>query len=299
MSVEMPKAKGSWLFKILILILSIGLVSSILIPKKLKEEERQNTEISHYRMEEIYKAALQYQKYNGTYTDSIKVIFDFIRTNPEYHAYVDSVVIGGLDSIVTRLNEFRLRQQLIMGNIRDANDSLMIDSLATLQNSIKFDSRQLAGYVDYVHEHMRNLPNMPIASLTSAFVIIDSKQFTLNMDIVRNLIVNGRQEEAIKACGDVITVINSVVRQIKHVTELVPNYKDSSLDDLAWCPTTKRPFILSYVDTSVIKYLNIYSPIDEHDIAMVDHSFFKSTIGGLVIKNHGKIENNEKSWEDN
>ncbi len=58
-----------------------------------------------------------------------------------------------------------------------------------------------------------------------------------------------------------------------------------------------RPYRLVHVDTSAIKYLNIYCPIDSNDIQVLKGNFLKSRIGGLDLENHGHIENGEKSWE--
>jgi len=293
------KSKGSFLYKILIVVLTAVLVSSILYPKFVTDEENSNVAVSRYRMEEIYKAALQYHKYNETYSDSLSKIFNFIRTDERYAHYVDSVVIGGLDSVVTKLSEFKERQLFVKSHISQATDSVMIDSVVNLQNEVKFASRQLAGYVEYVHDRMKNLPNAPTLELTEAFKIIDSKQFTLDMEIVKNSLKNGNSADAFIGCDNVLSVIRSVSNQIARVIELVPAHNGESMGAIAYCPTTNKPFVLSHVDTSVIKYLNIYSPIDENDIARVEASFVKSKIGGLKLENHGKIESNEKSWEMN
>ncbi len=291
------KVKGSILYKFLILVLAVTLVASILYPKVLADREHESLELSQYRMSEIQKAGLQYQKYNSVYTDTLTQIFDFIRTNPEYAHYVDSVVVGGLDSVLTRLQDFNDRQGLILAAIPSAMDTVMIDSLTELQNAIKFDSRALAGYVEYVHDRMKNLPNMPMEPLREAFKFVDSKKFTMDMEIVKNSVASGQLEAASKASADVVGVISSMIASFEEIRDSVPAYKGESLEQLASCPTTSREFRLVHVDTSVVKYLNIYSPINEDDIALVEADFLKSKIGGLSIQNHGKIESGEKSWE--
>lgn len=290
------KARGSIIYELLIVILGATLVASILYPKKITEQEQRNMEISRYRMEQIQKAALQYQKYNGTYSDTLEKVFEFIRTSPEYQHYVDSVIVGGLDSIITELEEFKTKQNEIAAAIPSATDSTMIDSLTELQTEIKLESRRLAGYVEYVHDRMKNLPNTPVDELRAVLVIIDSKKFTLDMDIVKNAIESGQQEVAQRGSGDVIETIESTIKQFERVKTLLPRYRGSSLDSIGLCPTTHKPFRLVHVDTSVIKFLNIYSPIDSADIAMVEHDFLKSKIGGMKLTNHGRIENGERSW---
>jgi len=69
-----------------------------------------------------------------------------------------------------------------------------------------------------------------------------------------------------------------------------------TLNNFANCPTANRPYQLSIVDTSAIIYLNIACPIDSLDSLAVARNLLLSKIGGLTIKNHGKIENFGKSW---
>jgi hypothetical protein len=296
MAVE--KAKGSLIYKFLIVVLSVVLVVSILYPKILKDDELHNRELARYRMEEIEKAQLQYQRYNYHYNDTLSVVFDFIKTDPMLEAWIDSVIIGGLDSIITQLNMIKSRQEQVLSLIPSAVDSVMIDSLETLQGRSKTEALNLAGYIELVHDKMKNLPNMPLARLVTAFKIVDRKQFTLDMEKVVNL-VKGEKDlpEATKAAYDVIDNLTSVTSIFEEVRADVPEYKGPSLDELQYCPTTGKPFQIVHVDTSVIKYLNIYSPIDSEDIAAVNSDFVKSTIGDLRLENHGKIESGEKSWE--
>lgn len=291
------RAKGNILYELLIVVLAAALIGSIVYPKKLADQEEVNTELCRERMDQVQKAALQYQKYNGVYTDTLSQIFNFIKTSDEYAHYVDSVIIGGLDSVIATLGEFGSRQQEIDSAIPSATDSVMIDSLARMQTDIKLASRRLAGFVEYVHDKMNGLPNMPMADLKQAFKVVDSKKFTLDMDIVKNSVESGQLQAAQKASADVLNIINTVHDQMQSVKAEVPEYKDSTLDALGLCPTVYEPLQLVHVDTSVIKFLNIYCPIDSSDIAMVESSFLKSTIGGLKLQNHGKIESGEKSWE--
>ena len=291
-------ASGSLILKLVIVVLTVTLVGSIIYPRILTDQEEANTALGHYRMEEIQKAALQYQRYKATYTDTLEKIFNFIRTSPQYAHYVDSVVVAGVDSISTKLEEFRREQNAIRASIPSATDSVMIDSLTRKQNGLKFAARQLAGYVEYIHDRMKNLPNMPVDELTVAFVVIDSKQFTLNMDRVKNSIMSGLLRQAEKASDDVVAVFDNVDNQLHKVQANISDYGDATLDSLAYCPTVGKEIRLAHIDTSVIKYLNIYCPIDSEDVALIQRDFMKNKLGGLTIANHGKIENGEKSWEE-
>ena len=64
------------------------------------------------------------------------------------------------------------------------------------------------------------------------------------------------------------------------------------------CPTVNRPYIITVVDTSVIKTFNIECPITKEDSLKVAQDFWKSKVGGLKITNHGRITKGEEmSWK--
>ncbi|MFQ5823521.1 MAG: hypothetical protein ACE5JB_05650 [bacterium] len=291
------KAKGSILYELLIVILSAVLIASIIYPKKITDQEELNTQICREKMSDILNAELQYQKYNNVYNDSLPAVIEFLRTSPEYTAYIDSVLKRGIDSVLTRLYEFKALEDTILSNIPTALDTIIIDSLSQMQQKIKMDTRVLASYVEFLHDRMINLPNTPVKDLKAAFVIIDSKQFTLNMDIVRNLIESGDLDGAQQTAEEVIENIESLIDNFKLVLMNLKDYKGEGLNLLFDCPTVNKPYRLVHIDTTTIKYLNIYCPIDSFDIQIVKSNFMKTRIGGLQLVNHGHIENGEKSWE--
>ncbi|MFQ6112647.1 MAG: hypothetical protein ACE5NG_01015 [bacterium] len=291
------KAKGSIIYELLIVVLAGVLVASIIYPKKLTEREEENTRVCRERMSDILNAELQYQKYNDVYSDSLPEVIDFLRTSQEYSTYIDSVIKRSIDSVVTKLNEIKGLEETVLANVPAALDTIMIDSLSQMQQEIKMDSRALAGYIEFIHDRMKNLPNSPIRELKTAFLKIDSKQFTLDMDIVRNLIESGDLDGAEKAAIDVLENMESVIDKFNVVLLLLEDIKGEGLDSLYLCPTVHKPHRLVHVDTSIIKYLNVYCPIDSNDIQMTKSDFVKSRIGGLQLVNHGYIEKGEKSWE--
>lgn len=291
------KAKGSIIYELLIVILAVLLIASIIYPKRLKDQEAQNTQLCRWRMDQILKGELQYQKYMGHYNDTLSVVVNFLKTNEDYSHYVDSVIVGGLDSIMTRLTEFKADEQAILDLIPQAQDSTMIDSVVGLQQRLKSESRQLAGFVEFVHDRMKNIPNTPIDDLTLAFKTIDSKQFTIDMSVVKNSVEHGNLQDAQGGAENVIALIDQVYGELQGVKTRVPDFQSDGLDSLYHCPTVYKPYILVLNDTTAIKYINIYCPIDSTDIENVKHDFLKSKIGGLKLQNHGKIENGEKSWE--
>ncbi len=291
------KGKGSIVYELLIVILGVLLVASILYPKMLKEKEQEYIDMGRWRMDQILKAELQYQKYNGHYSDSLQVVLDFLKTSDAFAHDVDSVIVGGIDSIITRLNEFETTEKQILSMIPMAEDTTIIDSIVNVQQKMKADARQLAGFVEYIHDRTKNIPNTPIDDLTAAYKTIDSKQFTIDMSVVINSTQNGSLEDATKGAQGVINIIDEVVGKLRVVLEKIPQYRGDGLDSLYYDPFTHKPFVLVNNDTSTIKYLNIYCPIDSLDIENVKRDFLKSKIGGFAIENYGKIENGEKSWE--
>ncbi len=70
-----------------------------------------------------------------------------------------------------------------------------------------------------------------------------------------------------------------------------------SLDNMFLCPTVADSYRITVVDTSVIKVVNIYCPIDSLDSLKVASDFKLSKLGGLTITNHGSIESVEKTWK--
>jgi hypothetical protein len=291
------KVKGSRLYEFLIVVLAVVLVMSIIYPKRVMDQERSNMQICRERMSNIFSAELQYQKYNNTYTDTLSKVINFLRTNLSYQAYVDTVIKAGLDSVINTLAGFKAQEEFIISNISAGMDTAMMDSLANRQQDMKMASRHLAGFIEYIFERMKNLPNTPVEDLRAAFVIVDSKKFTLDMDIVKNSIEAGLLQEAKVAGAQVINTINSVTAQFQKVIDRLPEYKGAALDSLYNCPTIHKPYRIAHIDTSAIKYLNVYCPIDSQDVQVLESHFWKSKIGGLTVTNHGKIEKGEKSWE--
>jgi hypothetical protein len=69
-----------------------------------------------------------------------------------------------------------------------------------------------------------------------------------------------------------------------------------SLNNLYTCPTVGDTYHIEIIDTSVIKVLNVACPISAKDSVAVEKDFKLRRLGGLTIKNHGRIKNWERSW---
>jgi hypothetical protein len=69
-----------------------------------------------------------------------------------------------------------------------------------------------------------------------------------------------------------------------------------SLNNLYTCPTVADSYHIEIIDTSVIKIMNVACPITPQDSIAVERNFKLRRLGGLIIKNHGKIKDWERSW---
>ncbi|MBZ0263996.1 hypothetical protein K8I28_04945, partial [bacterium] len=108
---EHMTAKGNWPLRILVVILAVFLISSILYPKKLWNEQDKLIELSQDRMENLNFVVQRYKKVNDRYSanmdslltffrqDSIQVdrpLFEFERLSL-YDAENDCMLVGFLD----------------------------------------------------------------------------------------------------------------------------------------------------------------------------------------------------------
>ena len=62
------------------------------------------------------------------------------------------------------------------------------------------------------------------------------------------------------------------------------------------CPTFNEAYEITVDDTSVIKRVNIYCPLDSLEIENSKRDFVRYYLGHLRLENHGNIEAGEKSW---
>lgn len=63
------------------------------------------------------------------------------------------------------------------------------------------------------------------------------------------------------------------------------------------CPTSSDTYRIEVVDTSAIKILKVFCPLDSAEIDSINSNFWFKMIGGGKVKNHGNIDNNNPSWE--
>jgi len=100
--------------------------------------------------------------------------------------------------------------------------------------------------------------------------------------------------------ADIDTVEEMIIdslRTFPHLAFFIDSMALASLDSVFICPTTRDSYKIAVVDTSVIKLLNIYCPVDSLDSLKVATDFKLTKLGALRITNHGNIEGGTKSWE--
>ncbi len=80
--------------------------------------------------------------------------------------------------------------------------------------------------------------------------------------------------------------------------ETVDALIEKSLDLLHLCPSIGKPYHIGSVDTSIIKVLKVYCPLDSTNMDSLNDRFTFSFLGGGKIGNHGNIDNGETSWKE-
>jgi len=293
------KSKGSILLEILVVILVVGLVLTILYPKKVWDEEDENTATCRNNMDRILKAELVYQKFHNTYTDSLEGLVSFIKNDSTKEAIMDYIYAD--TSLAEEIVDFLTE---IDSSAAEIIDNLYADTLLyAIIESINYDS---------------NLARVILNRLESTDIAdsVRTKRATDSCDV---FILKQLEKEfsafdlynPIKDDDSLFLVFNrmmpemstgSLVDTLYLLNETWAQKVDSmvslTLDQMLTCPTTGRKYYITVIDTSVIKYVNIECPLDSTDIELNKQDFLKYNFGHLRIQNHGKIiETGEKSWQ--
>lgn len=290
--------KGSIVYKILIVLLTAALVFSIYYPKKLWEEEARNTEVSHYRMSNIYNAALQYHRFHHQYTDSLEELIQFIKTDSSYHAYVDSMFSGPLDEVTAEFDSIKQVQVELDGFLQTISplDTVAQDSLANRISEITYYVRRLRDKMQVIKDQLKAHPYAPTQTLDKAREVVERKDFFLQYEIIKNMITQNKLQKALAASNKIRNNYETIIGYLRQTKAQLSNIFTLA-DSMYVCPTTRKPYKVTVIDTSAIKVFIVESPITREDSLAVARSFLKSTVGALKLKNHGRIENGVTSWE--
>ena len=127
---------------------------------------------------------------------------------------------------------------------------------------------------------------------TTMSTLRDSFQVKLLIDYFRNY-----QDIGTKIATDsAFTLVEKKSDSL--VAMQVDSIFDKMLTKLYTCPTAGDTYKVAVIDTSALKILKVYCPIDSTNVDSLNTAFWFRFIGGGEVKNHGNIDNGEQSWEE-
>ncbi len=292
-----PKAKGSIILKALIVILGIALIATILYPKKVWEEEEENVEKCRSNMDRIFKAEMIYLKYQNNYTDNLdSLIFCFKEdTTKEYIRDYFTADTSFSETMKEFLIQADSSADLVIRNL--FADTLMFAVI----EAIDYDSNLARVVLNRLEatplgdavKAKRSIGNEDVATLIeidSLFTGIEIYEPIKDDDSLKLVFDRMIPEVSIGSLLDTLYSLN------EGWAEKIDSAVFYTLGDIRFCPTVNREYIVTVIDTSVIKYVNIACPLDSTDVEATKANFIEYHLGHKRIENHGKIETGEKSW---
>ena len=292
-----PKAKGSIILKALIVILGIALIATILYPKKVWEEEEENVEKCRSNMDRIFKAEMIYLKYHNNYTDNLdSLIFCFKEdTTKEYIRDYFTADTSFSETMKEFLIQADSSADLVIRNL--FADTLMFAVI----EAIDYDSNLARVVLNRLEatplgdavKAKRSIGNEDVATLIeidSLFTGIEIYEPIKDDDSLKLVFDRMIPEVSIGSLLDTLYSLN------EGWAEKIDSAVFYTLGDIRFCPTVNREYIVTVIDTSVIKYVNIACPLDSTDVEATKANFIEYHLGHKRIENHGKIETGEKSW---
>jgi len=291
-----PKAKGSIVLKALILILGIALIATILYPKRIWEKEEANIKKCRTNMDRIFKAEMIYLKYHNNYTDNLDSLISSFKedTTKEYirdYFVADTAFAETMKNFLTKNDS---SADLVIRNL--FADTLMfavIEAIDYDSNLAHVVLNRLEATLGGVVKARRETGDKDVAilkeinSLYSGIEIYEPIKDDDSLKLVFNRMI---PEVSIGSLLDTLYSLN------KEWARKIDSAVFFTLDDLRFCPTVNRDYIITVIDTSVIKYANIECPLDSTDVDAAKANFIEYHLGHRRIENHGKIETGEKSW---
>jgi hypothetical protein len=293
--------KGSPLYKALIILLAAALVTAIVYPKAVWDEEAKNRNLCRERMINLHNAELQYRSFFGRFSPQPAALAAFVKTDPRYQRRVDSLVVRPLYAAKKNLDSFRQIQAvadtLIEELIFAGADSAIIDSVDRLENQVIGGSRLVRQALEAVQERMVALPLMPVSTLDKGLEIIQRKDHFLKLEVVKRMSATAGNLQSARSSAQ--AVLADFDRLALGLQETLAAIAAASAGTDAWnfCPTFDDSLKIALIDSGALQFANIYCPIDSVDRQRSQTDFFKSRIGALKIVNHGRIESNERSWD--
>jgi hypothetical protein len=292
------KSKGSILLEIIAVILVVCLIVTILYPKKVWDEEDQNTADCRTNMDRILKAELVYQKFHNTYTDSLPGLVSFIKDDSTKEAIVDYFYADTALAVdlVGHITETDSDAAKIIDNLNA--DTLFYAIIETINYDSnlarvileRFENTDFADTV-LTKKASDSSDVFILKELSKEFSSFDLYEPIKDDDSLYLVFERMMPEIPIGSLVDTLYALNEKWAQI------VDSAVSNTLENMIICPTVGREYLVTVIDTSVIKYVNIGCPLDSTDIEVIKNDFVKYNFGHLRLKHHGKItETGEKSW---
>ena len=296
------KPKGSILYELLIVILVAALIGTILYPKSLWDKEEANTELCRERMMHILEAELLYIENFNTYTDSLPKLTDFILSDTTFEllrTFIerDSLLVA---DIVDHVRD-DISKEKVIETLRSVINEMDTDTIAVNYLSVeKYNQRMphvpienflgdwKMGVVDtlYLDTLMVNVPLLQ--ALDVGMEEIDNKELIATLWFTAIDIYDFERPEE--------WILKNFIWKNPEFVEVADAIARETLGQMILCPTVHDSMQIAVIDTTVIKHLQIACPIDSAHAFEAREDFLKSKIGGLHLKNHGYINDGEKSW---
>ena len=291
------KSRGSIILEIIIVILVVALVATILYPKKVWETEDKNTETCRKNMDRIFKAELIYQKYHNNYTDTLENIISFIKNDTTKTVVRDYFLADTALAI-----NMTAHLQKTDATAKSVIDNIIADTLMyAIIEAVNYDSNLAKVILDRLEKTVLKdaVANLRATDSSDVFLLKQLDQQMKGVDIYHPI----QNDDSLKlvfrrmmpevSIGSLLDTLYSLDNKW---AQQIDSAVFSTIAQIQMCPTVNKPYVITVIDTSVFKYVNIECPIDSSDIENAKDSFFLYRLGHLRIKNHGKIETGEKSW---
>ena len=292
--------KGSIILKTIIVVLIVVLAGAIMIPKRMWDKEAENETICHQRMASLLSAELLFQKYNEAYCPSLDSLLDFFKNDLDSFQleFVELDTFLGVELMkLIGKDSFAI---LTMDTIKA--DTAMDDILKTIGidyflagamcKVVQKNDRKMAAIINPVlAENIEDkmAPTIAINELVNHFNAYDIMQ-TLNEDDSLAFVLSQLSPTL---------AMEHYLQSVKQKTELatrIDSFYACFLDSLDHCPSVHKKYQIAIVGSTIV-YSDIFCPITAEDSLKIENDFWKKKVGGMTLKNHGRITKGEKSWE--
>ncbi|MBN2008651.1 hypothetical protein JW960_04805 [candidate division KSB1 bacterium] len=291
------KAKGSILLEISIVVLAAALIATILYPKMVWQEAEKDTQTCRANMDRILKAELVYMTYHNTYEDTLDKAFSFIEndtTGEIIMSYVNTDTVLAKQLLASLTSKYKDADDIIQNHLADT-------LLFTVLETTKYDSN----LAKVILRRYDAIP--PMADSLQLLRGLDSSSVWMFKKLSEEfsglqLITPLREDDSLKLVMQrydpeipVGALVDTLYKNPVWAAS-VDSAVNATLASIHNCPTTGETYKISVDDTTVIKKISIYCPLDSTDIEAAKKDFIKYHLGHLRLHNHGAIVEGEKNW---